>query len=109
MVDFSEVTGGLRVGKPPARREGCFLFATYQWGKPRAPIYRGNTEGAKLPHRYIAEKTNPGSLEPKKCRPSLGKYEFCKALNAMCIYEDRHVCPMNLSREIWRGIISFIF
>jgi len=62
MVDFSEVTGGLRVGKPPARREGCFLFATYQWGKPRAPIYRGNAKGAKLPHGYVAEKSNPGAL-----------------------------------------------
>ncbi|MFO8165728.1 MAG: hypothetical protein ACQEQO_10165 [Thermodesulfobacteriota bacterium] len=28
-VDFSEVTGGLRVGEPPARREGRCLFATY--------------------------------------------------------------------------------
>ncbi|MFO8164055.1 MAG: hypothetical protein ACQEQO_01905 [Thermodesulfobacteriota bacterium] len=27
-----------------------------------------------------AEKTNPGALELKKCRPSLRKYDFCKVL-----------------------------
>ncbi|MFO8163635.1 MAG: hypothetical protein R6T98_03780 [Desulfatiglandales bacterium] len=36
------MTGGLRL------EEGCCLFATYQWGKPRAPIYRGNEEGFRL-------------------------------------------------------------
>jgi hypothetical protein len=79
-IDFSEVTGGLRLVEPPARRKGCCLFTTYQWGKPWALIYRGNEEGAKLPHGPITEKTNPRALEVKKCRPSLGKYEFCKAL-----------------------------
>jgi len=38
----------------------------YQWGNPQAPIYWGNAEGAKLPHGYVAEKTNPGALELKK-------------------------------------------
>ncbi|MFO8164147.1 MAG: hypothetical protein ACQEQO_06440 [Thermodesulfobacteriota bacterium] len=56
--------------------EGCCLFATYLWGKPQAPIYRGNAEGAKLPHGEIVEKTNPRALELKKSRPSLGKYEL---------------------------------
>ncbi|MGM0383277.1 MAG: hypothetical protein ACQEQO_07290 [Thermodesulfobacteriota bacterium] len=60
--------------------KGCCLFATYQWGKPRTPIHRGNADEAKLPPGYVAEKTNPGALELKKSRPSFGKYEFCKAL-----------------------------
>jgi len=60
--------------------KGCCLFTTYQWGKPRIPIYRGNTEEAKFPPGYLTEKTNPGALELKKRRPSLRKYEFCKAL-----------------------------
>jgi hypothetical protein len=47
--------------------EGCCLFVTYQWGKPQAPIYRGNAEGQNLsasgglPHGYVAEKTSPGA------------------------------------------------
>jgi hypothetical protein len=65
MTDFFEVTGGFRLVEPPARREGRCLFVTYQWGNPQAPVYRGNEEGAKLPHGYIAEKTNPGALEVK--------------------------------------------
>jgi len=52
----------------------------YQWGKPQAPIYRGNAEGAKLPHGYVAEKTSPRALELKKSPSSLRKYELCKAL-----------------------------
>ncbi|MFO8163792.1 MAG: hypothetical protein R6T98_04590 [Desulfatiglandales bacterium] len=51
--------------------EGCCLFAMYPWGNPQAPIYRGNAEGAKLPHGYVAEKTNPGALELKKSPSSL--------------------------------------
>jgi hypothetical protein len=44
----------------------------YQWGKPQAPIYRGNAEGAKLPLRYVAEKTSP----PEADKPeSLGTKE----------------------------------
>jgi len=35
-VDFSELTGGFRLGESPARRERFCLFATYQCGKPRA-------------------------------------------------------------------------
>ncbi|MFO8163600.1 MAG: hypothetical protein R6T98_03600 [Desulfatiglandales bacterium] len=65
-MDFFEVTGGFRLVEPPARREGCCLFVTYQWGNPQAPIYRGNADRAKLPHGYVAEKTNPGALELKK-------------------------------------------
>jgi hypothetical protein len=82
-VDLSEVTGGLRLGEPPARREGCCLFAAYPWRKPWAPIDRGTAEEAKLPHGSIAEKTNPEALELKKSLPSLGKYEFCKALKSI--------------------------
>ncbi|MFO8165003.1 MAG: hypothetical protein R6T98_10790 [Desulfatiglandales bacterium] len=81
-MDFFEVTGGFRLdsvlegtpprkGEPPARREGCCLFVTYHWGNPQAPIYRGNAEGAKLPHGYVAEKTNPGTSELKKSPSSL--------------------------------------
>ncbi|MFO8162976.1 MAG: hypothetical protein R6T98_00395 [Desulfatiglandales bacterium] len=43
--DFFEVTGGLRLVEPPARREGRCLFAMYPWEKPQGPIYRGNAEG----------------------------------------------------------------
>ncbi|MFO8163246.1 MAG: hypothetical protein R6T98_01780 [Desulfatiglandales bacterium] len=70
-MGFFEVTGGLRLVEPPARREGCCLFVTYQRGNPQALIYRGNAEGAKLPHGYVAEKTNPGALELKKSSLSL--------------------------------------
>ncbi|MFO8164935.1 MAG: hypothetical protein R6T98_10445 [Desulfatiglandales bacterium] len=47
-MDFFEVTGGLRLVEPPARREGCCLFVMYPWGNPQAPIYRGNAEGFRL-------------------------------------------------------------
>ncbi|MFO8163436.1 MAG: hypothetical protein R6T98_02755, partial [Desulfatiglandales bacterium] len=47
-MDFFEVTGGFRLVEPAARREGCCLFVTYQWGNPQAPIYRGNAEGFRL-------------------------------------------------------------
>jgi hypothetical protein len=33
---------------------------------PKIPIYRGNADRAKLPHGYVAEKTNPGASELKK-------------------------------------------
>ncbi|MFO8163846.1 MAG: hypothetical protein R6T98_04870 [Desulfatiglandales bacterium] len=62
--------------------EGCCLFVTYQWGNPQAPIYRGNAEGAKLPHGYVAEKTNPGALELKKSPSSLDQEGLCKGLMA---------------------------
>jgi hypothetical protein len=65
-VDFFEVTGGLRLVEPTARREGYCLFVMCPWGNPQAPIYRGNAEGAKLHHGYVAEKTNPGAWELKK-------------------------------------------
>ncbi|MFO8163088.1 MAG: hypothetical protein R6T98_00970 [Desulfatiglandales bacterium] len=60
--------------------EGCCLFVTYQWGNPQAPIYRGNAEGAKLPHGYVAEKTNPRALELKKSPSSLDQEGLCKGL-----------------------------
>jgi len=87
-VNFFEVTGGFRLVEPPARREGCCLFATYQWGKPQAPIYRGNAEGAKLPHGYVAEKTNPRALAfgpkgTKKSPSSLDTERLCKDLNSI--------------------------
>ncbi|MFO8165804.1 MAG: hypothetical protein R6T98_14890 [Desulfatiglandales bacterium] len=84
MMDFFEVTGGLRLVDPPARREGCCLFVTYQWGNPQAPIYRGNVEGAKLPHGYVAEKTNPGAPELKKSPSSLDQEGLCKGLFPSC-------------------------
>jgi len=37
--------------------------------------------GAKLPRRYVAEKTSPRALELKKSPSSLRKYELCKALS----------------------------
>ncbi|MFO8164952.1 MAG: hypothetical protein R6T98_10535 [Desulfatiglandales bacterium] len=70
-MDFFEVTGGFRLVEPPARREGCCLFVTYQWGNPQAPIYRGNADRAKLPHGYVFEKTSPGALDLKKSPSSL--------------------------------------
>ncbi|MFO8163139.1 MAG: hypothetical protein R6T98_01235 [Desulfatiglandales bacterium] len=60
--------------------EGCCLFVTYQWGNPQAPIYRGNAEGAKLPHGYVAEKTSPGASELKKGPSSLDQEGLCKGL-----------------------------
>jgi len=51
---------------PSARREGCLSFRNLSDGKPQTPIYRGNAEGAKLPHGYLAEKTSPGALELEK-------------------------------------------
>jgi len=53
----------------------------YLWGKPQAPICWGNAEGAKLPRRYVAEKTSPGALELKKSPALLRKYKSCKDLN----------------------------
>ncbi|MFO8164882.1 MAG: hypothetical protein R6T98_10170 [Desulfatiglandales bacterium] len=65
--------------------EGCCLFVTYQWGNPQAPIYRGNAEGAKLPHGYVAEKTSPGASELKKGPSSLDQEGLCKGLNTMIL------------------------
>ncbi|MFO8165377.1 MAG: hypothetical protein R6T98_12720 [Desulfatiglandales bacterium] len=60
--------------------EGCCLFVMYQWGNPQAPIYRGNAEGAKLPHGYVAEKTSPEASELKKSPSSLDQKALCKGL-----------------------------
>ncbi|MFO8165432.1 MAG: hypothetical protein R6T98_12995 [Desulfatiglandales bacterium] len=79
-MDFFEVTGGLRLdsvlegtpprkGEPPARREGCCLFVTYQWGNPQAPIYRGNGEGLVQRSR---DGSGTGSRQSiQKTRPPL--------------------------------------
>jgi hypothetical protein len=50
-------------------------------GGNRSPeLVEGNAEGAKLPCRYIAEKSSPKALELKKSPPSLRKYGLCKNL-----------------------------
>ncbi|MFO8163747.1 MAG: hypothetical protein R6T98_04350 [Desulfatiglandales bacterium] len=68
--------------------EGCRLFVTYQWGNPQAPIYRGNAEGAKLPHGYVAEKTNPRASELKKSPLSLDQEGLCKGLvRSNCMFK----------------------
>jgi hypothetical protein len=63
-VDFSEVTG-----------VRALSFRNVSVGE--IPPEAGR--GAKLPHRYVAEKTSPGALELKKSLSSLMKYELCKA------------------------------
>ena len=68
-VDFSEVTG-----------VRALSFRNVSMGNPQAPIYRGNAEGVKLPHGYVAEKTSPRALELKKSPPSLRNYTLYKAL-----------------------------
>jgi len=64
-MDFSEVTGG---------RALSFRDVSMGESPPKAG------RRAKLPRRYIAEKTSPGALELKKSTSSLRKYELCKAL-----------------------------
>ncbi|MFO8166157.1 MAG: hypothetical protein R6T98_16675 [Desulfatiglandales bacterium] len=55
-MGFFEVTGG-RV----------LSFRNVSVGGTRSPeLVEGNAEGAKLPHGYVAEKTNPRALELKK-------------------------------------------
>jgi hypothetical protein len=49
-------------------------------GETAGPDLSGPAEGAKLPRRYVAEKTSPIALELKKSPSSLRKYELCKAL-----------------------------
>ena len=64
-VDFSEVTG-----------VRALSFRNVSVGE--IPPEAGRW--AKLPRRYVAEKTSPGALELKKSPSSLRKYELCKAL-----------------------------
>jgi len=60
-VNFSEVTG-VRV----------LSFRDVSMGEPAVPPMAGNAEGAKLPLRYITEKTSP----PEADKPgSLGTEE----------------------------------
>jgi len=55
-VGFSEVTGG-RV----------LSFRNVSMGETAGPnMFWGNAEGAKLPRRYVVEKTSPRALELKK-------------------------------------------
>jgi len=73
-VGFSEVTGGRALS-----------FRDVSMGEAAGlPLDRagGNAEGAKLPRRYVAEKTSPRALELKKGPSSLRKYELCKSLKA---------------------------
>ncbi|MFO8164540.1 MAG: hypothetical protein R6T98_08400 [Desulfatiglandales bacterium] len=54
------------------------------------PISRGNAEEGKpsmdtLLKRPTREPWPPARRELKKCRPSLGKYEFCKALRPISL------------------------
>jgi hypothetical protein len=65
-VGFSEVTGGRALS-----------FRDVSMGEAAdLPLDRAgsNAEGAKLPRRYVAEKTSPGALELKKSPSSLKKY-----------------------------------
>ena len=78
-VGFSEVTG-VRV----------LSFRNVSVGETAGPIYRGNAEGAKLPHGYVAEKTSPGALELKKSPSSLRKYKLCKALHVTISIKDNY-------------------
>ena len=71
-VGFSEVTGGRALS-----------FRNGSMGETAGlPLDRagGNAEGAKLPRRYVTEKTSPRALELKKSSSSLKKYELCKGL-----------------------------
>ncbi|HUV60185.1 MAG TPA: hypothetical protein VMW09_08745 [Desulfatiglandales bacterium] len=64
-MDFSEVTG-----------VRALSFRNVSVGE--IPPEAGRW--AKLPRRYVAEKTSPGALELKKSPSSLRKYELCKGL-----------------------------
>jgi len=58
------------------------VFSQCIYGGNRSPeLVEGNAEGAKLPRRYVVEKTSPRALELKKSPSSLRKYKICKALN----------------------------
>jgi len=55
-------------------------------GEPAGPsMFWGNAEGAKLPCRYVVEKTSPRALELKKSLSSLRKYELCNALRTLIL------------------------
>jgi hypothetical protein len=63
-VDFSEVTGGRLLS-----------FRDVYMGEPAVPPLAGNAEGARIPRRYVAEKTSPRALELKKSPHSFRKQE----------------------------------
>jgi len=66
-MDFFEVTGG-RV----------LSFRNVSVGEPAGPDLSGQCGGAKLPHGYVAEKTNPRASELKKSLLSLDQEGLCK-------------------------------
>ena len=71
-MGFSEVTGGRALS-----------FCNVSMGETAGlPLDRagGNAEGAKLPRRYVAEKTSPRALELKKSPSLLKKYDVFKGL-----------------------------
>jgi hypothetical protein len=68
-VSFSEVTGGRALS-----------FRDVSMGEAAGlPLDRagGNAEGAKLPCRYVAEKTSPRALELRKSPPAFRKHDVC--------------------------------
>jgi hypothetical protein len=80
-------------------------FRDVSMGEPAVPLLAGNAEGAKLPRRYVAEKTSPIASELKESPPLLQKYGLCKALisliNNIVIYalseqqvNNKHARPL---------------
>jgi hypothetical protein len=68
-VSFSEVTGGRALSfRDVSMREAAGL---------QIDRAAGNAEGAKLPRRYIAEKTSSKALELRKSPPAFREYELC--------------------------------
>jgi len=72
-VDFSEVTG-----------VRALSFRNVSVGE--IPPEAGR--GAKLPHRYVAEKTSPGASELKKSPALVRKYEVCEGLDLLGLTTD---------------------
>jgi hypothetical protein len=73
----------MRMGFSEATGVRALSFRDVSMGEAAGlPLDRagGNAEGAKLPRRYVAEKTSPRDLELKKSPSSLRKYDLCKAL-----------------------------
>jgi hypothetical protein len=53
---------GISMGEATAPSHSTLLMALSKIGG----LVEGNTEGAGIPRRYVAEKTRPGGLEQKK-------------------------------------------
>jgi hypothetical protein len=74
-VGFSEVTGGRALS-----------FRNVSMGETAGPnMFWGNAEGAKLPCRYVVEKTSSRALELKKSLSSLRKNELRNALRTLVL------------------------